>query len=206
MIIEKLFKWNRFSRKFVIWYLSRREGGEWRSPKLRQLFKSYKSIDAGFASYGWAREYIDGPLKIGKYVSIGHNFRRISLNHPTDGVTTHPCWFNPSFGWVDRDFRKRSKLTIGNDVWIADNVTILPSCKSIGNGAVIAAGSVVTKDVPPYEIWAGVPAKLLKRRFDEETSDKLNKIKWWDLTEEELKDRLDDFSSPQDFINNFSKK
>ena len=60
--MEKLFKMNRFSRKFVIWYLSKRENGEWRSTSLRTLFKKYKNIDAGYASYGWAREGIDGPL------------------------------------------------------------------------------------------------------------------------------------------------
>ena len=162
MIIDKLFTMNRFTRKFVITYLKRKEGGEWRSASLRTLFKKYRNFDVGFASYCWANDLVDGPIAIGKYVSIGRNFRRISINHPIEGVTTHPCGFNPSFGWVKKDFRKRSHLKIGNDVWIGDNVTITPSCKSIGDGAVIAAGAVVTKDVPSFEIWAVFQPNLLK--------------------------------------------
>ena len=201
--MEKLFVKHRFTRKLAVTYLKRREGGEWKSESLRVLFKKYRGFDVGFASYGWAHDGVDGPITIGKYVSIGQNFRRISVNHPADGVTTHPCWFNPVFGWVDNDFRKRSHLTIGNDVWIGDNVTITPSCTSIGDGAIIAAGAVVTKDIPPFEIWGGVPAKFIKNRFDPEISAKLSEIKWWDLSEEELKKHLDDFSNPEDFIRNF---
>lgn len=203
MIIEKLFTQNRFTRKFVITYLKRKEGGEWKSTSLRKLFKKYRNFDVGFASYGWAHDGVDGPITIGKYVSIGQNFRRISVNHPTDGVTTHPCWFNPDFGWTDNDFRKRQHLTIGNDVWIGDNVTITPGCRSIGDGVIVAAGAIVTKDIPSFEIWGGVPAKFIKKRFDQEISDKLSEIKWWDLSEEELKKHLDDFSNPEEFIKNF---
>ena len=206
MIMEKLFKMNRFSRKFVIWYLSKRENGEWRSTSLRTLFKKYKNIDAGYASYGWAREGIDGPLTIGKYVSIGANFRRISVNHPVEGVTTHPCWFNPSFGWVKKDFREKQHLTIGNDVWIGDNVIVLPGCKNIGDGAIIAAGAIVTKDIPPYEIWGGIPSKFIKKRFEGETAEELIKTEWWNLKEDELKKYIDDFSNPEKFIEKINKK
>ena len=205
MIIDKLFTMNRFTRKFVITYLKRKEGGEWRSASLRTLFKKYRNFDVGFASYGWANDLVDGPIAIGKYVSIGRNFRRISINHPIEGVTTHPCGFNPSFGLVKKDFRKRSHLKIGNDVWIGDNVTITPSCKSIGDGAVIAAGAVVTKDVPSFEIWGGVPAKFIKKRFSQEICDKLLEIKWWDLPEEELKGYASVFSNPEEFIDKFLK-
>ncbi len=83
MIKEKLFTLNRFTRKFVIWLYSKRENGEWRSKTLRELFKKYRNINAGYASYGWAREGIDGPLTIGRYTSIGGNVRRISVNHPS---------------------------------------------------------------------------------------------------------------------------
>lgn len=206
MILEKLFKMNRFSRKFVIWYLSRKENGEWRSATLRTLFKKYRNIDAGYASYGWAREGIDGPLTIGKYVSIGGNVRRISINHPTEGVTTHPCWFNPVFGWVSTDFRKKSHLKIGNDVWIGDNVTILPGCESIGDGAIIAAGAVVTKNIPPYEIWGGVPANFIKKRFESNIAEKLKESEWWNLNENELKNYVKDFSNPSEFLKHYREE
>lgn len=205
MIKEKLFTSNKFTRKFIIWFLSKKENGEWNSKTLRILFKKYRRINVDFASYGWAREGIDGPLTIGKYCSIGANFRRISFNHPIDGVSTHPIWFNPKFNWVKKDFRKRAHLKIDNDVWIGDNVTILPNCKHIGNGAVIAAGAVLTKNVGPYEIWGGVPAKCLKKRFDDETCQRLEKSEWWNLPESQLKELIEDFSNPNQFLDKLQR-
>ena len=205
MISEKLFTRNRFTRKFLLWYLKRKEGGEWRSKTIRSLFKKYYKIDAGINSYGWAHDFIDGPLKIGNYVSIGRNFRRISKNHPIDGVTTHPCSFNPEFGWVNEDWRVDEFLEIGNDVWIGDNVTILPTCHHIGDGSIIAAGAVLTKDVGSFEIWGGVPAKFIKNRFDEDTAQELANTNWWDLEENELKEYLDVLNNPQEFIKKFKK-
>ena len=196
---------NRFTRKFLLWYLKRKEGGEWRSKTIRSLFKKYYKIDAGINSYGWAHDFIDGPLKIGNYVSIGRNFRRISKNHPIDGVTTHPCSFNPEFGWVNEDWRVDELLEIGNDVWIGDNVTILPTCHHIGDGSIIAAGAVLTKDVGSFEIWGGVPAKFIKNRFDEDTAQELANTNWWDLEENELKEYLDVLNNPQEFIKKFKK-
>lgn len=205
MLSEKLFTMNRFTRKFLLWYLKRKEGGEWKSQTIRSLFKKYYMIEAGTNSYGWAHDFIDGPLKIGNYVSIGRNFRRISKNHPVNGVTTHPCSFNPDFGWVQEDWRMDELLEIGNDVWIGDNVTILPTCKNIGDGSIIAAGAVLTKDVGNYEIWGGVPAKFIKNRFDDETAEALANTKWWDLEENELKEYLNDFNNPQEFLKHFEK-
>lgn len=75
---------------------------------------------------------------------------------------------------------------IGNDVWIGSNSVILQGVK-IGDGAIIAAGAVVTKDVPSYTIWGGVPAKFIKDRFDEECKNYLQNLKWWDLSEAELR-------------------
>lgn len=203
MIYDKLFKMSRFTREFLFWYLKRKEGGEWHSETLRSLFKKHRRIEVGKNSYGWAHDYINGPLKIGNYVSIGRNFRRISRNHPINSVTTHACAFNPKFGWVEKDKRKKQLLIIGNDVWIGDNVTILPACKYIGDGAVIAAGAVLTKDVNDYEVWGGVPAKFIKNRFDKETADALAKTKWWNLEEDELKKYVDYFDSPEEFLKHF---
>ena len=189
----------------MLWYLKRKEGGEWRSQTIRFLFKKYYMIEAGKNSYGWAHEFIDGPLKIGNYVSIGRNFRRISKNHPINGVTTHPCSFNPEFGWVKEDWRVDELLEIGNDVWIGDNVTVLPTCHRIGDGSIVAAGAVLTKDVGSFEIWGGVPAKFIKNRFDEDIAQELANTKWWDLEENELKEYLDILNNPQEFIKKFKK-
>ena len=82
----------------------------------------------------------------------------------------------------DRD----NPLVIGHDVWIADRVTILGGCRTIGNGAVIAAGAVVTKDVPPYAVVAGVPTKVIKMRFEESRITDLENSQWWQRSIAEL--------------------
>lgn len=74
-----------------------------------------------------------------------------------------------------------------NDVWVGTNVTIMPGCNIIGNGAIIGGVSVVTHDVPPYAIVAGNPAKILRYRFDEDIIKKLEESKWWELELDELK-------------------
>ena len=101
---------------------------------------------------------------------------------------------------MSQDKRQKSELYIGNDVWIGDNVIILPSVHSIGNGAIIAAGAVVTKDIPSYEIWGGAAAHFLKRRFPLDLSERLEKVQWWNLPEERLKELKDFFASPEELI------
>lgn len=93
---------------------------------------------------------------------------------------------NRAFSGLDVKDVERHTLEIGHDVWIGHGATIVSSCHHIGNGAVVAAGTVVTKDVPPYAIAGGVPAKILRYRFDEDVQVKLEASKWWELTPEEL--------------------
>jgi acetyltransferase-like isoleucine patch superfamily enzyme len=108
--------------------------------------------------------------------------------HPTDRVSTSPIFYsnkNPfriNLTLGQQEFNEYKNVKIENDVWIGANVIILGGVK-ISNGAIIAAGSVVTKDVNPYEIVGGVPAKLIKKRFDNNTIEILCNSKWW---EEEL--------------------
>ncbi len=152
-ILYLLFYKAKIARKIIIKIFSKIEGGIWRSTTLRVFFYKYKGIRAGVGSYGWESEDVKGPMSIGNYCSLGPGVRHYEMNHVTDGVTTHPCWFNPVYGWVNKNPRVKTFLQIGNDVWIGANAIILPGCKAIGNGAIIAAGAVVTKDIPPYEIW-----------------------------------------------------
>ena len=97
----------------------------------------------------------------------------------------------------------KGPIIIGNDVWIGTGVTIMSGI-SIGNGAVIAGNSLITKNVEPYSIVGGVPAKEIKKRFDPKTIDQLEKIKWWDWDIERIKTNIDLLSSTQ--INEFIKK
>jgi acetyltransferase-like isoleucine patch superfamily enzyme len=102
--------------------------------------------------------------------------------HPQDFISTSPFFYAKRRGNVENDLFNETKgglVEIGNDVLISANVVILTGVK-IGDGAIIGAGAIVNKDVPAYAIVAGVPAKVLKYRFDENTISKLIESKWWD--------------------------
>lgn len=163
--VKHFFKIHRIARRLCSKYYSKKEGGVWRSQTLRRLYRECRGVDAGEMSYGWDNDHFEGPVVIGKYCSIGPGVRRLPVNHVVSGLTTHPCWFNPALGWVKEDFRSRTRLFVGNDVWIGANAIILPSVTSIGNGAIIAAGAVVTKNVGPYEIYGGGASSFHKKAF-----------------------------------------
>lgn len=164
--------------------------------------------------------------KIGKYSYIGNNsfvndtdigsFTSISTDcyiggtsHPTNWVSTSPVfhkWENimkKNFARHEYDIFKRTE--IGNDVWIGNRVMIKAGVK-IADGAVIGMGSVVTKDVGPFEIWAGNPAKLIRKRFDDETIKDLLKIKWWEWEDCKIDKYSDLFSSPSKLIGEIKDK
>jgi len=127
---------------------------------------------------------------VGAYCAIGARTAINPFNHPVDWLSIHEFQYHPrSFDWVAEynDFARLERtpdmfrhVTIGNDVWTGHNVNILPGI-SVGDGAVIGAGSVVTKDVPPYAIVAGAPAQVRRLRFDERTIERLLRLKWWEL-------------------------
>ena len=97
------------------------------------------------------------------------------------------------------DWRRKDKVIIGNDVWIGHNAIIMPGV-TIGNGAIIGSGAVVTHDVSPYTVVVGVPAKPIKKRFNDEIIDKIQKSKWWDWPHEQIKERLQDFKDIDEFV------
>jgi len=121
---------------------------------------------------------------IGRFCSIASNIK-ISLGiHPIDKISTYPGFYSKSASGavkmaVNSTVIEHKPVNIGNDVWIGANCLIMDGV-AIGNGAVIGAGSVVTKDVPPYAVIGGVPAKLIKMRFDSEQIALLEAFKWWD--------------------------
>lgn len=132
---------------------------------------------------------------LGAFCAVGARTAINPFNHPTDWLSIHEFQYHPrSFDWVaeynDFDRLERTPdmfrhVAIGNDVWTGHNVNILPGI-SVGDGAVIGAGSVVTKDVPPFAIVAGAPAQVRRMRFPERTIERLLQLKWWDLELSEL--------------------
>ena len=132
-------------------------------------------------------------LKIGKFCSIacGAKFLFTSANHALGSLSTYtfPIFFDE---WdldakdIASAWDNRGDITIGNDVWIGYGAVIL-SGVTIGDGAIIGARAVVTRDVPPYTIVGGVPAKPIRKRFDDETVEKLLALKWWDWDYEKIK-------------------
>lgn len=122
---------------------------------------------------------------LGKFCCVGPGCVLGPGLHPTRSfVSVHPAFYSTrkqvGMTFVDRDYwQEQEYVIVGNDVWIGTNVIVLAGV-TIGDGAVIGAGAVVTKDVPPYAVFGGVPAKLIRNRFDKETVDYLMQFRWWD--------------------------
>ena len=140
-------------------------------------------------------------LIIGKFCSIacGAKFLFNSANHNLSSLSTYP--FHIFFEEWDLDAKdvtdawdNKGDIVIGNDVWIGYEAVILAGV-TIGDGAVIGPRAVVTKDVPPYTIVGGVPAKPIRKRFPEGTIELLLKLKWWDWTEERIRQHLSEIQS-----------
>ncbi len=135
---------------------------------------------------------------IGKFCSIASHVHIGMSHHPTNFISTSPLFFSvingTGFKWIDQNVYddKPEPAIIGNDVWIGINVTIMGGVR-IGNGAIIAAHAVVTKSVPPYAIVGGIPAKIIKYRFEADIIDKLEKTSWWDLPDAVLKKNIKKF-------------
>lgn len=146
--------------------------------------------------------------KIGKFCSIGPRFCCGGGIHPVDGISTAPMFYSPKKqnGMTLSPHDKcveRKPVTIGNDVFIGMNVTVLDGV-TIGDGAVVGAGCVVSKDVPPYAIVAGNPMRILRYRFDEDTIEKLLKIRWWDWPKDRLPEVERYFFDPKGFAERFA--
>jgi phosphonate metabolism protein (transferase hexapeptide repeat family) len=138
---------------------------------------------------------------IGRFCSIAANVRINALEHPMERLTTHKISYRPNeffkYRGVDGAFRARrqaKRVSIGHDVWIGHGAVVMPAIQ-IGDGAVIGANSVVTKNVAPYTIVAGNPARVIRLRFPAEVAARLERLAWWDWPNEKLFEAIPDIQS-----------
>ncbi|WP_425524556.1 CatB-related O-acetyltransferase [Diplocloster hominis] len=153
---------------------------------------TFISSKLGFGSYVASNSFIRH-TEIGRYCCIGKNVRVVDVTHPSNTfVSVHPAFYSVNNisgkSYIEKEkFQEKLKINsdsdraviIGNDVWIGDGVQIIGGHK-IGDGAIVAAGAVVTKDVRPYAIVGGVPAGIIRYRFDDDDISYLMQLRWWD--------------------------
>jgi len=145
--------------------------------------------------------------RIGKFCSIANNVFIGPGKHPVNFVSLHPIFYrdNSRAGYTfttELEYDEYGSVEIENDVWIGTNTIIMPGVK-ISNGAIIAAGAIVTKNIPPFAIAGGIPAKVIKFRFDDSTVKYLQEIKWWNRDPEYLKANYKYFHSIESFMERF---
>ncbi|MBR5683116.1 MAG: CatB-related O-acetyltransferase [Ruminococcus sp.] len=163
-------------------------------------------IKGKIGSYTYIGENCEIDANIGSFCSISRNVRTIGAVHPKSFLSTAPVFYSTqkqcgaSFAAKDvydeglyiKEDGMRSVVKIGNDVWIGENVMLKGGIR-IGDGAIIAMGAVVTKDVAPYTIVGGVPAKVISKRFDDSIIEKLVSLKWWEKDAEWLRQNAEHF-------------
>lgn len=136
---------------------------------------------------------------IGRYCCISWNVSIGGGNHNYNHTSLYTdYWFKRTFGIEAKEAQADYRTKIGNDVWIGAGVNIIGGV-TVGDGCVIGAGSIITHDIEPYSIVVGVPGKVLKKRFDEKTIEKLTKLQWWNWSEEKIKENIDFLRGKPDF-------
>ncbi len=186
----------------------------------------YKGCKIGRYTYGYEALFKDTSIvkKIGRYSSINCT-ARVYNNHSLDCVTTHPFLdyrmfysydkqeermrlckkygkYGENMNYYTSPIRSNEDITIGNDVWIGANVVLLPGVH-VGDGAIVAAGAIVTKDVAPYTVVGGVPAKVIKKRFSDDLIEKFMKICWWNWSVDKIEENIEWFYQPELFCEKF---
>lgn len=167
--------------QIVLKIILKLEGGEFFSYTARQLMQQHHGLDIGAYSYGcFDYNRFSGGALIGRYASIARSVRSYRRNHPAQGLSTHPMFYNEKYGAPEGQLTPSTGLVIEHDVWIGAHAVILPGCQRIGIGAIVGAGAIVTKDVEPYSIVAGNPARKIRARFDAETVKRILRSRWWE--------------------------
>lgn len=182
-LLRGLYRYRRLRGlcRRICWRL---EGGAMFSATWRDILRIWHGVDVGRYSYGdiLTPGLLPPGTRVGNYCSVGTGLIVRRRDHPVDRPFLHPFFYNSRLGLLRQDTIGQDQdnpLTIGHDVWIGDRVTILSGCTAIGNGAVIAAGAVVTKDVPAYAIVGGTPARMIRMRFGQDRIAEIEASAWW---------------------------
>ena len=193
--------------KFILKKSKKRYG--WEDNLGRYWNAKYNNVKVGRYTYGYEHLNSKWLVSIGAFCSIASGQTIVPNDHRMDWVTTSPIASLKEFSFTKEDYMNdycpdsKRRIVIGNDVWIGANCTIFEGV-TIGDGAVIAAGSIVRKDVPPYAVFGGVD-KIIKYRFTDETIKKLLKIKWWNWEEKKIRENIKLLQDADEFVELFYK-
>ncbi|HWA29276.1 MAG TPA: CatB-related O-acetyltransferase [Lacunisphaera sp.] len=169
-----------FLRKLVV----NMEGGKLYTRTLREILEEEHGVKVGKYSYGPCLKpgFLPRGTVVGNFCSFSGEILILRRNHPTDWLSQHPFFYNRHCGFIEADAIpavEDNPLTVGHDVWIGARTIILPKCKTIGDGAIVGAGSILTRDVPPFAIVAGNPARVIGSRFSPEVIAAIRETQWW---------------------------
>ena len=157
-------------------------------------------LNTTMGDYSYAVRFADiANATIGKFANIASFARIGATDHPMGNASQHHFLYRSSWYFDDAEddavffaHRAGRRIEIGHDVWIGHGAMVMPEV-TVGHGAVIAAAAVCTRDVAPYTVVAGVPAKPVKRRLPESVAERMVALGWWHWSHERLRDALDDF-------------
>lgn len=157
-------------------------------------------LNVTFGDYSYATRYADlANAEIGRFCNIASFVRVGATDHPMDRASLHHFLYRSASYWDDAEddadfFARRAARTafVGHDTWLGHGAMVMPEVR-VGHGAVLAAKAVATKDVAPYTVAAGVPARVVKRRFPEKVAERLMALAWWDWGHARLRQALPDF-------------
>ena len=165
--------------------------------------------DSKVGAYSYLQEYVSLlNTEMGRFCAVAAMSRIGPPDHPYQRISQHRFTYTPEYYWPAqmRDaelfaYRHAGRCRIGNDVWLGHGAIILAGV-TIGDGAVVAAGAVAARDVEPYTIVAGIPAKQIKRRFERAITDRLRALEWWNWSHDKLETTIEDFRSlsPEAFL------